>query len=308
MFDSSREYYDLEEVAAGLSEILNEPVTPSMLYDYINIDKLIPYVMYSGVVYAAQYRTEFYNDKPTEVALINVPASCKAYFKATINNIELLPHDIAPRIGYSSPLYTLEDLLTYKDEDMQALISLKPVGYRLFSLDSEVNEKSRYELQYVLKFKSHDLIQFANQIREKLEFNNVMVELNEKKESLKRLESENKSLRLDLNKYNSDQTTKQLHSIEKKNLINSLFKGAGIAIADYLWEMDRDKQIKKNQMVQQIKSILFKIHSPMVSEDLKVSKDDTINEWLTDVAPDYAKKGGRPKKDSNRDIILHMKK
>ena len=61
-------------------------------------------------------------------------------------------------------------------------------------------------------------------------------------------------------------------------------------------------------MVQQIKSILFKIHSPMVSEDLKVSKDDTINEWLTDVAPDYAKKGGRPKKDSNRDIILHMKK
>ena len=27
MFDSSREYYDLEEVAAGLSEILNEPVT-----------------------------------------------------------------------------------------------------------------------------------------------------------------------------------------------------------------------------------------------------------------------------------------
>lgn len=46
----------------------------------------------------------------------------------------------------------------------------------------------------------------------------------------------------------------------------------------------------------------------MVSEDLKVSKDDTINEWLTDVAPDYAKKGGRPKKDSNRDIILHMKK
>lgn len=110
MFDSSREYYDLEEVAAGLSEILNEPVTPSMLYDYINIDKLIPYVLYSGVVYAAQYRTEFYDDKPTEVALINVPASCKAYFKATINNIELLPHDIAPRIGYSSPLYILEDL------------------------------------------------------------------------------------------------------------------------------------------------------------------------------------------------------
>ncbi len=34
---------DLEEVAEGLSEILNEPVTPSMLYDYISIDKLIPY-------------------------------------------------------------------------------------------------------------------------------------------------------------------------------------------------------------------------------------------------------------------------
>lgn len=279
-----------------------------MLYDYIRINKLIPYVLYSGVVYAAQSRTVFYDNKPTEVVLINMSVSCKAYFKASIYNVELLPHGIAPKIGYSSPLYTLEDLLTYKDESMQALISLKPVGYRLFSLDSEINDNSRYELQCVLKFNSIDLIQFSNEIQTLLEFDNLMIQLNENKKTIKSLENENRSLKSKLDKYDSDKATTQLLPVEKKNLINSLFKGAGIAIADYLWEMDRDEQIKKNQMVQQLKSILFNIHSPLIPKNLQISKDDTINEWLTDIAPNYAKKGGRPKKDDNEDIILYMKK
>ena len=308
MFDSSKEYYDLEEVIEGLSQILKEPVTPSMLYEYIHINKLIPYVLYSGIVYAAEYRTVSYDNKPIKVSLINIAVSCKAYFKASTDNIELLPHSIAPRIGYSSPLYTLEDLLTYKDEDMQALISLKPVGYRLFSLDSERNENSKYELKCVLKFKSIDLIQFSNEIRILLEFDNLMIQLNENKKTIKSLESENKSLKSKINKYDSDKVTTQLLPVEKKNLITSLFKGTGIAIADYLWKMDKNKQIKKSQMVQQVKSILFNIDSPMISKDFEVSKNDSISEWLKDIAPDYAKKGGRPKKDDNEDIILCMKK
>lgn len=308
MFDSSKEFYDLEEVIEGLSQILNEPVTPSMLYDYIRFNKLIPYVLYSGVVYAAQSRTVFYDDKPPEVALINMSVSCKAYFKASTYNVELLPHGIAPKIGYSSPLYTLEDLLTYKDESMQALISLKPVGYRLFSLDSEINENSRYELKCVLKFKSIDLIQFSNEIRTLLEFDNLMIQLNENKKIIKSLKNENRSLKSKLDKYDSDKIITQLLPVEKKNLITSLFKGTGIAIADYLWKMDKNKKIKKSQMVQQVKSILFNIDSPMISKDFEISKDDSISEWLKDVAPDYAKKGGRPKKDDNEDITLCMKK
>lgn len=308
MFDSSKEYYDLKEVKEGLSQILNQPVTPSMLYDYIGMNKLIPYVLYSGVVYAAEHRTVFYDKKPTEVGLINMPVSCTAIFRASTDNIELLSHSIAPRIGYSSPLYTLEDLLTYKDDNMQALIILEPVGYRLFSLDSEINENSKYELKCVLKFKSRDLIQFSSQIQEHLEFHNSMIQLNKNKKTIETLENENKFLKLKISQYDSDQITMQLSPIEKKNLINSLFKGVGIAIAGYLWKMDRDEQIKKNQMVQQLKSILFNIHSPMISKDLQISKDDTINEWLTDIAPDYAKKGGRPRKDDNKDIILYMEK
>ncbi len=309
MFDNSREYYNLEEVKEGLSEIFSEPVTHSMLYDYICINKLIPYVLYSGVVYAAEYRTVFSNNRPTAVGLLNMQVSCTAVFKASIDNIELLPHSVAPRIGYSSPLYTLEDLLTYKDDSMQVLIDSEPVGYRLFSLDSEINENSKYELKCELKFRSHDLIQFANQIREKLEFHNIMVELNEKKEIIKKLESENKSLRLDLNKHSSYQTTKQLHSIEKKNLIHSLFKGVGIAIANYIWKMDDKEKVMKKRMVQEVQSILYSIQSPMLPEEFEVSKTSTIDEWLKDIAPSYANPNGRPRnKDQEEQPILYMKK
>lgn len=308
MFDSSKEYYDLEEVTEGLSQILKEPVTPSMLYDYIHINKLIPYVLYSGVVYAAQYKTVSYDNKPVEVGLFNIGVSCKAYFKALTDNIELLPHSIAPRIGYSSPLYTLEDLLTYKDDSMQALITLKPVGYRLFSLDSEINENSKYELKCVLRFKSIDLIQFSNEIQTLIEFEYLTFQLNENKKTIKSLKNENKSLKSKINKYDSEKVTMQLLPVEKKNLINSLFKGMGISIADYIWKMDADEKVKKGEMVQQIKSILHSVKSLMIPKDFQISKDATINEWLTDIAPDYAKKNGRPKKDDNKDIILHMKK
>ncbi|WP_201574582.1 hypothetical protein [Psychrobacter sp. H8-1] len=128
------------------------------------------------------------------------------------------------------------------------------------------------------------------------------------KKTIKSLENENRSLKSKLDKYDSDKVTTQLLPVEKKNLITSLFKGTGIAIADYLWKMDKNKKIKKSQMVQQVKSILFNIDSPMISKDFEISKDDSISEWLKDVAPDYAKKGGRPKKDDNEDITLCMKK
>ena len=309
MFDNAREYYNLEEVKEGLSAIFSEPVTPSMLYDYIRINKLIPYVLYSGVVYAAEHRTVFSAKKPTEVGLINMSVSCTAIFKASIDNIELLSHSIVPRIGYSSLLYTLEDLLTYKDDKMQELIDLEPIGYRLFSLDSEINENSKYELKCELKFKSRDLIQFSNQVREKLEFHNIMVELNEKKEIIKKLESENKSLKLNLNKYSSDKNTKQLHSIEKRNLINSLFKGVGIAVADYIWKMDDKEKVMKKRMVQEVQSILYNIQSPMLPEEFEVSKNSTIDEWLKDIVPSYANPNGRPKnEDQEKQPTLYMKK
>lgn len=99
----------------------------------------------------------------------------------------------------------------------------------------------------------------------------------------------------------------QQSNIYEKNLISSLLKGAGIAIAEYLWEMDINKQIKKGDMVKQVVSILEKIESKKLHKNFKISKDAAIDVWLREVAPDYAKKGGRPKKDDDKNIILHIK-
>ena len=107
-----------------------------------------------------------------------------------------------------------------------------------------------------------------------------------------------------------------MHPIEKKNLISSLIKAFGIVTADYLWEMDVDKKIRKGMMIEQVKSILYKIESPMLAhsinpellDSIKVSGETSIDKWLKDVAPAYAKKGGRSKKDDDEVIVLHLKK
>ncbi len=102
--------------------------------------------------------------------------------------------------------------------------------------------------------------------------------------------------------------TNRFSKIDEKNLINSLLKGTGIAIAEYLWEMDIEKQIRKSDMARQVASILYKVHIPNLGKNLKISKETTISDWLIGVAPLHAKKGGRPTNDSDQDIILRMKK
>lgn len=184
-------------------------------------------------------------------------------------------------------------------------------GYVLYPSHYSGNDKIELEYQCELIFSSHDLEYILTVINRSHELPNLHNSLKNANRIISQKNKEIETLRKQLEKSQSKQDqygTKGISPIEKTNLINSLFKGAGIAIADYLWEMDRDEQIKKNQMVQQLKSILFNIHSPLIPKNLQISKDDTINEWLTDIAPNYAKKGGRPKKDDNGDIILYMKK
>lgn len=315
MFNNSKEYYNLEEVMEGLTNIIGEPVTPSMIHDYIRINKLVPYVLYSGIVFGASHRT-VYHDKPIEVGLMNARATCTAIFKASIKNIELLPYNIAPRLGDSSPLFDLEEIISDRNKAMKLLEGMQPLGYRLYFLDGHINKESKEEPNCVLKFKSHDLIKFSSDINENIELNNLIKQVETQKKNIKNLNSKIKSYEIILNNIDSDKTNEKLHPIEKKNLISSLIKAFGTATAAYLWEMDVNKKIRKGRMIEQVKSILYKVESPMLAhsinpellDSIKVSGETSIDKWLKDVAPAYAKKGGRSKKNDDEVIILHLKK
>ncbi|UNK04446.1 hypothetical protein MN210_08860 [Psychrobacter raelei] len=94
----------------------------------------------------------------------------------------------------------------------------------------------------------------------------------------------------------------QLTALDNFNFERDKFIRTGQAIAKYIWSMDKDKKIRTGDMVQQIKKILYDI------DPSKHREDETIKTWLSSVAPDYAKKKGRPNKNSPKEITLIMKK
>lgn len=245
MFNNSQEYYDLNDITNIFSNILGEKVTPAMLHDYIRMNKLIPYVLYSGVVFGASYRAEYYN-KPIKVELINMRVYCTALFKASIENIELLPLSVAARLGDSSPLYNLEEDLSDDKMPMTILEGLQPIGYRLFYTDGEINKHHNEQVSYELKFKSRDLIQFANEIQEKLQFNDLIEKLKIEKSIREQLEISVRSLELSLNQ-NNTRSTNQTSTLAENNSeelhIRSANNAAKIisALASELLELDITK-------------------------------------------------------------------
>lgn len=245
MFNNSQEYYDLNDITNIFSNILGEKVTPAMLHDYIRMNKLIPYVLYSGVVFGASYRAEYYN-KPIEVELINMRVYCTALFKASIENIELLPFSVAARLGDSSPLYNLEEDLSDNKMPMTILEGLQPIGYRLFYTDGEINKHHNEQVSYELKFKSRDLIQFANEIQEKLQFSDLIEKLKIEKSIRKQLEISVRSLELSLNQNNTrstNQTSTPAENNSEELHIRSANNAAKIisALASELLELDITK-------------------------------------------------------------------
>lgn len=185
------------------------------------------------------------------------------------------------------------------------------MGYLLHSAENSLNDKLKLKHEYKLLFARNDLLYILTIINDSHLVPSLEIEVSSKNRIINEKDKEIKLLKKELDKLRSEQRqsdTKEISSLEKKNIVNSLFKGIGIAIADYIWQMDENKKIKKSQMVQQLKSILFNVNSPILPNDFQISKDTTIDEWLKDIAPDYAKKNGRPKKDDNEDIILYMKK
>lgn len=100
----------------------------------------------------------------------------------------------------------------------------------------------------------------------------------------------------------SNQAADSLSGLAKVNAERSAFKSTGRAIAKYLWEMDITESIRTGDMVQQLRQIL-----PHINPDLIPDSNDTIRNWLSDIAPPHAKKSGRTPDDAPKEISLIMK-
>lgn len=95
--------------------------------------------------------------------------------------------------------------------------------------------------------------------------------------------------------------TSELKGLHKVNAERTQLMQMGKSLAKYVWSMDISKGITTGDMIQQVKSVLVDI-------DNDLPTDVTIRNWLKDIAPDYAKTGGRPPKDAPTEIPLIMKK
>lgn len=93
-----------------------------------------------------------------------------------------------------------------------------------------------------------------------------------------------------------------LQGIAKYNANKALFIATGQALARYIWSMDTEQAIRTGDMVQQLRHVMHNI-DPNLLPDNKA-----IREWLSGIAPDYAKKGGKPPKNTPDEISLTMKK
>ena len=94
----------------------------------------------------------------------------------------------------------------------------------------------------------------------------------------------------------------QLTGIAKYNADKAMVIITAKAIAKYVWSMDTTKAIRTGDMVQQVRQVMHSIDPKLLPDD------KAIRSWLSDIAPQYAKKGGQPPNDAPNEIPLIMKK
>lgn len=94
----------------------------------------------------------------------------------------------------------------------------------------------------------------------------------------------------------------QLQGIAKYNADKAYVISTSQALADYIWSMDNKKAIRTGDMVQQIRHVMHNVAPNLIPDD------KAIRDWLSGIAPDYAKKGGKTPKNAPSEISLIMKK
>ena len=94
----------------------------------------------------------------------------------------------------------------------------------------------------------------------------------------------------------------QPQGIAKYNADKAIYIATGKALAGYIWSMDTTKAIRTGDMVQQVRQVMHSINPKLLPDD------KAIRSWLSDIAPQYAKKGGQPPNNAPNEIPLTMKK
>lgn len=94
----------------------------------------------------------------------------------------------------------------------------------------------------------------------------------------------------------------QSQGLAKYNADKAYIINTGKALASYLWSMDNTQAIRTGDMVQQVRQVMYNIDPNLLPDD------KAIRGWLSSIAPDYAKKGGKPSNNAPNEISLIMKK
>lgn len=147
--------------------------------------------------------------------------------------------------------------------------------------------------------------------------NNLTARLNKASDIYRQNQSEIKELKAQLEKVNADNAAlneklsnktdvpadvEPLQGIAKYNADKSYVISTSQALASYIWSMDTEKAIRTGDMVQQVRHVMHKVAPKLLPDD------KAIREWLSSIAPDYAKKGGKTPKNAPDEISLIMKK
>lgn len=95
---------------------------------------------------------------------------------------------------------------------------------------------------------------------------------------------------------------KELSGLAKYNSDKAYIIATSQALASYIWSMDTEKAIRTGDMVHQVRQVMHNV-APQLLPD-----NERIREWLSSIAPDYAKKGGKTPNNAPNEISLIMRK
>ncbi len=184
--------------------------------------------------------------------------------------------------------------------------------YHLYDKEQLPISDNEYKVEAGRKFTS---IEFGdNEIPSVIEFSDLRFPkadldklFNEKNSELKSVKDELADLKSQLSQAKAELANKpankvQLQGIAKYNADKAYVISTSKALANYIWSMDTNKAIRTGDMVQQIRHVMHNVAPNLLPDD------KAIRDWLSGIAPDYAKKRGKTPKDAPREIPLIMKK
>tara|TARA_R110001599_G_scaffold203973_4_gene401212 strand:- start:1708 stop:2343 length:636 start_codon:yes stop_codon:yes gene_type:complete len=86
------------------------------------------------------------------------------------------------------------------------------------------------------------------------------------------------------------------YPIFKRNLEIDFLKKMSQSIAELAWRDDIDQAIRLSEACEMVWPQLVEMAVRRDMQDLLPDKASSLRDWLRPIAPDYARKGGRPKK------------